>query len=97
MRLLFTHDLPLLRREGRIYSAMDKNALLERYAQLADDIVFLCREATALERMSEITYPRFSFIPVPNLNSVPCLLRHFKEASHIIEEAVAETERELGY
>ena len=92
MRLLFTHDLPLLRREGRIYSAMDKNALLERYAQLADDIVFLCREATALERMSEITYPRFSFIPIPNLNSIPNLFRHFWQASRLIEEAVRQAD-----
>ncbi|WP_446423923.1 glycosyltransferase family 4 protein [Mailhella sp.] len=92
MRLLFTHDLPLMRREGRVYSAVDKNALLENYALLAEDIVFLCREAAALEHMSEITYPRFSFIPVPNLNSAAGLIRRFKEASCLIEEAVAQVD-----
>jgi glycosyltransferase involved in cell wall biosynthesis len=92
MRLLFTHDVPLLRREGRVYSAMDKNVLLEKYSFLAEDIVFLCREAPALERMSEITYPHFTFVPVPNLNSMPSLLRRFRQASRIIEEAVAQAD-----
>lgn len=92
MRLLFTHDVPLMREGGQVYSSLDKNALLDKYAFLADDITFLCRETSSLKQRTAITYPHFSFIPVPNLNGVAALPRHLKQASRIIKEAVAQAD-----
>lgn len=89
MKLLFVHDGPVFRdRDGKCYEYAF-HGLYERYSYLADEITFLMRVKPLTEDTKGSLLPeQVKLIEVPDFKTPKTYFTKKREAEHIIEKAV---------
>ncbi|MEL1243411.1 glycosyltransferase [Flavobacterium sp. DGU11] len=91
-KVLFVHDGPILRdTQGKYFGIHYKNALVDRYAYLGEQVTFLMRlrhiDESESKRYSAIDRENFNFIEFPNFKSLGAYKNRSK-AIKIIKDAV---------